>query len=285
MEDLLARISAPAHSGLPLPRLLLVFAHPDDEVLAVGARLERMAASRLLTMTDGAPHDGGDARAHGFASLAEYREGRQAELQAVLQHAGLPMSFHVPFDRVPDQQAGLHLERLSLAVAKVLREIRPEAVVTHPYEGGHPDHDACAFVVHMAVKLAMADLAEAPLIVEAPFYRAGENGSMRTGSFLPSAAETLTVSVTLTEDEAANKQARLAMFVSQAETLAQFSTDEESFRIAPSYDFTEPPHAGRAMYEHFPWGMTAAEFCRRAASVLRVLGHARRVEVAEGAAS
>ena len=120
-QDVLARVAAPARSGLPLPRLVLVFAHPDDEVLAVGGRLERMAASRLLTITDGAPLDGGDARAHGFASLAEYREGRQAELQAVLQHAGLPMSFHVPLDRVPDQQAALHLERLSLAIAEARR--------------------------------------------------------------------------------------------------------------------------------------------------------------------
>ena len=139
--------------------------------------------------------------------------------------------------------------------------------------------------MHAAVEMAKVDLPQAPLIVEAPFYRAGENGSMRTGSFLPSGIKTSTVSVRLTEEEAAKKQARLALFVSQAETLAQFSTEEESVRIAPRDDFTQPPHAGRVMYEYFPWGMTAAGFCSRAASALRVLGHGKAADAAEGARS
>ena len=27
-----------------------------------------------------------------------------------------------------------------------------EQVITHPYEGGHPDHDACAFAARAAVR-------------------------------------------------------------------------------------------------------------------------------------
>ena len=75
------------------------------------------------------------------------------------------------------------------------------------------------------------------------------------------------------------------MFTSQAETLAQFGAEEECFRIAPRYDFTQPPHAGRVMYEYFPWGMIAYGFCTRAALALRMLGHEQVTDAAEGTSS
>src|SRR6185312_12479347 len=87
--NLLDRISAPSASGLRLPRALLVFAHPDDEVIAVGGRLERFRESRLICVTDGAPRDGRDAREKGFSSLQGYASARRAELNAAVRHAGL----------------------------------------------------------------------------------------------------------------------------------------------------------------------------------------------------
>jgi hypothetical protein len=37
--------------------------------------------------------------------------------------------------------------------------------------------------------------------------------------------------------------------------LSHFNVDWEKFRIAPSYDFRQPPHAGRLFYENFDWGI------------------------------
>jgi N-acetylglucosamine malate deacetylase 2 len=46
-----------------------------------------------------------------------------------------------------DQEAALHLAEIARTLARLFVEERIEAVLTHPYEGGHPDHDASAFCV------------------------------------------------------------------------------------------------------------------------------------------
>ena len=274
-RDLLERVAAPAGSILPLPRLLLVFAHPDDEVLAMGARLERLAASRLVTITDGVPADGADALGHGFQSLAGYRAARRDELAAAFAHAGVSLADlspakPLPTVPVPDQTAALHLSELTLAVAQAMLDLAPEAVLTHPYEGGHPDHDACAFAVHTAVQWlheahtnsapSGAPLPVTPLILETPSYHAGDHGSMCTGVFLDDSNLQDRLVVELSPGESAQKQARLACFGSQAETLAQFDTAREQYRVAPQYDFSQPPHPGQLFYERFSWGMSGERF-------------------------
>ena len=275
-KAILERAAAPADSTLPLPRLLLVFAHPDDEVLAMGGRLERLTASHLLTVTDGTPADGADALHHGFTSLEAYRAARQRELDAALTHAGLSMEIASPLEGtsllpVPDQTASFHLTTLLHAIANAIRILAPEAVLTHPYEGGHPDHDACAFAVHTAVQWlgnspdSNGTKPLTPVILEAPFYHVGPGGSIETGSFLQGGSSPATLVRALSGAEQARKQARLACFVSQAETLAQFGTARELFRIAPTYDFGGSPHPGQLFYEQFRWGMAGARFRELAA--------------------
>lgn len=250
----------------------MVLAHPDDEVIALGGRLERLSHSRLLTLTDGAPLDGADARAHGFTHLADYRTARQKELAAALEHAGLtPAITEPPTDvdpiPVPDQTAALQLAPLTRAVAAAIRAFAPEAVLTHPYEGGHPDHDACAFAVHTALRLLATTLPhqELPIILEAPSYHGADEGNIRTGDFLPHSDAPQPIVCQLSAPEQANKRARLACFSTQAQTLAPFGVERELFRLAPAYDFTKAPHTGSLFYERFPWGMTGDGFRTRAA--------------------
>ena len=269
-QNILARVAAPAESLLPSPKLLIVLAHPDDEVVALGARLERSSRSHLLTVTDGAPVDGADAIHHGFASLEEYRTARQAELRRALADAGLAERVvgnyeWLGFFPVADQTVCLHLAQLTRVIASVVEAFKPEAVLTHPFEGGHPDHDGCAFAVHTAMKMlkrkqASSNEKREPLIIEAPFYFAGEDGSMRTSDFLRGWPSALTIVCELLPEEQSRKRTRLACFESQAETLAQFGVERELFRLAPAYDFSQPPHTGQLFYERFSWGMTGKRF-------------------------
>ncbi|HEV2326000.1 MAG TPA: PIG-L family deacetylase [Terracidiphilus sp.] len=268
---LLDRISASARSQLPLPRILLVTAHPDDEVIAVGARLERFRDSRMICVTDGSPRDGVDARAKGFRSLQDYAAARRAELEAAICQAGLdPDRILRRIDLGPgatpiaDQESVWRLAELTLALTAELRSFRPEAILTHPYEGGHPDHDACAFAAHAAARLVGASCG----IIEAPFYHAGGTG-METGRFLPGGpAEVIR---TLSVEERIKKRKRLACFVSQIDTLRPFGVEDERFRWTPAYDFTQPPHPGKLFYENFSWGVTGAHFRAQAASALQQL--------------
>lgn len=272
----LERLTGVAGVGAEL-RLLVILAHPDDEVLALGGRLEGMRASRFLCVTDGAPGDGLDAGAHGFGSLAEYRAARRGELLAALRLAGVPEvcadELRVDERVLGDQTAAFHLAALTRAVVREIREFRPEAVLTHPYEGGHPDHDACAFAVHAAVRLLGGG---APRVVESPFYHARMDGGsgMETGTFLPAenGSGGATVVCKLLEEEQVRKCERLGCFVSQRETLAQFGTEREMFRVAPAYDFERAPHHGALLYEGFPWGMRGERFREMAVAALAELG-------------
>lgn len=241
---------------------MLIFAHPDDEVIALGARLGRMVSAHLVHATDGAPRNGEDCRAHGFTTLDTYCQARRDELRRAMEIAGLPDSGFECLD-IPDQEAALNLRSLAEAILRRLRDRQPEVVFTHPYEGGHPDHDACAFALHSAARLLQDEGEPAPIILECAFYHAGPEGIV-TGNLLPHPESTETLTYRLSPAEILQKQALLACFLTQQATLKYLQTDTESFRIAPEYDFTHPPHAGPVFYDRFPWGMTSSRFSQLA---------------------
>lgn len=263
LKDLLSRATAPQNNTTPAPRALLVFAHPDDEIVGLGARIARYRSGCLVHVTDGAPRDEHDSRGHGFATWADYAAARNAELAKALELAGIPDMERISLD-IPDQQASLQLPELTRRILALIESHQPEVIFTHPYEGGHPDHDACAFAVRHAVSACLGCTGDGPQIVECGFYHAGGSG-IETGSFLPAPGASPEVVYDLTPEEQARKRALMQCFNSQTETLAYFSLAQERFRIAPHYDFTRPPHPGPAFYDGFPWGMETQRFCKLAA--------------------
>jgi LmbE family N-acetylglucosaminyl deacetylase len=242
------------------PRAMLVFAHPDDETVALGARLGRFAAAHFVYVTDGAPRNEQDSRWHGFASWRDYRAARFRELETLLASAGISSATHECLD-LPDQEASLHLDALSMRLADLIARHAPEVIFTHPYEGGHPDHDACAFAVHHAVGLRPWPGGQPPLIIEGAFYNAGAGGP---GAFLPHPANVPVVEYRLTAQEQQRKLDRIHCFETQRETLGGFPLEWERFRIAPPYDFCLPPHSPPLLYDRHPWGMTSQRFIQLA---------------------
>lgn len=261
-EDLLRRGTAPAGSDLAMPRAMVVVAHPDDETIALGARIQRLAAAAFIHVTDGAPRNEEDSRAHGFGSLDDYREARAQEVSAMFREAGLHGASRICLN-FRDQEASLNLAKITRELAQQIAQHEPEIIFTHPYEGGHPDHDACAFAVHHAVEMNRASGGGRPLILESPFYHAGPNG-FETGTFLRHEGWTPEISYELSEAERERKRKLVVCYTTQRETLKGFRDLIEPFRIAPVYDFTRPPHEGKLLYEHYPWGMSSERFCQLA---------------------
>lgn len=259
-EDLVHRATAASGESLSMPRAVLFFAHPDDEVVALGGRFRRLRNAHFVHITDGAPADNQDGAAQGFESREAYRAAREQEFAAALSHAGLAGATRECLGYI-DQTAGLHLEDLTRKVSQRIAAHRPEVIFTHPYEGGHPDHDACAFAVHHA--LGDRQASQAPLIIEAPFYHLRHN-SICIDEFLPAAHSTLSREYVLSAEERRSKLQLLACFPSQNRTLQQFSCKREQYRIAPEYDFLRPPHTPPVFYDYFPWGMTSGRFCELA---------------------
>jgi LmbE family N-acetylglucosaminyl deacetylase len=263
----LAQLADSRRPEIDASRMAAVLAHPDDETLGLGAQLRRMRGLRLVLVTDGAPRNLADARAHGFEDAAAYAAARRGELQAALREGGAE-DLAVTYLDAPDQGAAADLAALARRLAAELAGV--EVVFTHAYEGGHPDHDATAFAAHAAARLLAVDGA-APEIVEAPFYRLGDDGEMLAQDFAPEPG-LAPVQLVLGPEEAARKTRMMGAHATQRATLARFEARAERFRMAPDYDFTRAPNGGRVLYERFPWGMTAGRFAELAARASRELG-------------
>lgn len=232
-------------------------AHPDDETIGAGARLTRLGRLTILHVTDGSPRSMIDARRLGFPDRESYAVERRKELQAALAQAGTQVEL-VELG-IPDQDCVYQLQQLTEKLAGILLPNKPDLVLTHPYEGGHPDHDSCAF----AVRRALAGL-RIPLVEFASYHLI--DSQLRTGEFLPSANAVSTFR--LAPEEQAAKRRMLDCFVTQRETLAPFGTEVERFRLAPEYDFSQRPHAGPVNYERFGWGITGDMFCEQVVRTL-----------------
>ena len=245
---------------------MIVVAHPDDETLALGGQISRLRDALLVHLTDGAPRDGEDARHHGFTAPADYAAARRKELAAALI-AGEAAGVRSAALDMPDKEAYRDLAGLARQLLELLKDDCPLAVLTHAYEGGHPDHDAAAFAVYAACRCL--DAGERPAIIEMPFYHACD-GRMVCGGFLPGQAEELVVP--LAEGDLQRKQRMVDCFTTQREMLLQFPLSPERFRLAPAYDFRQPPHPGPLLYEMFGWGISGTEWRNRAAEALDALG-------------
>jgi glycosyltransferase involved in cell wall biosynthesis len=259
-------------------RVVVVAAHPDDEVLGLGTRLSLLRDRLLLIhVTDGAPRDMTDARRAGCATREEYAALRRRELEAALRTAGA--SADLVMLGAADQEASLDLAGLARRLAALLGDRAPDIVVTHPYEGGHPDHDAACFIVHAACGGLLGPAA--PAIVEMASYH-DRNGSIAPLEFLDN-AKSGEVALPLTAAEQDLKRRLLACFATQQDTLQYFPTDIERFRPAPDYDFTAPPHAGTLFYERFGWGgMTGERWRTLAAEAIKELASTSLAPRGEG---
>jgi LmbE family N-acetylglucosaminyl deacetylase len=261
--------------------LLVVGAHPDDESIGVGATMGSLAALgvrvRVLVVTDGAPLDAALREALRDRSPKEAADIRARELAGALRAGGLDpdLVLEPSLRDVRDQEAPLSMARIARDIAQRLERARFDVIVTHPYEGGHPDHDATAFAVHTAVRLRAMTTSEhtLPAIAEMTSYH-DEGGTMATGRFLESRelACTLHHDGLLDDDARKRKRAMFAAFPTQSDLLAPFDTIAEPLRCAPIYDFTRPPHAGALHYERLPFGWTSVRWCELAKEAMRELG-------------
>lgn len=257
----------PVLASLVPARVLFVFAHPDDESVGLGGTLNQFQDPWFACLTDGAPRDPDYARAADCSSSIIYARQRRRELAIALALAGHDSERLIALG-FADQELAHSLEGLTQSVQVLLQRVRPDYVITHPYEGGHPDHDAAAFAVHTAVAVR-ADHAPAPAILETTSYHA-RGRDLVWGEFLPDTGET-PLTIELTSAQRAHKRRLLSVHASQAAMLCDVPLDHERLRVAPRYDFSQPPHNGRLFYENFDWGITGEQWRRAAALAIERL--------------
>lgn len=247
--DLINRLCSDVEADIGALRAMIVVAHPDDETIGAGARLCQLPDVWVVEVTDGAPRNLDCAQRHGYASREAYAEARRKELHDALAVAGLPEDRLISLDFV-DGEATLRLAELCVRITELIDTLRPDVILTHPYEGGHTDHDSTAFAVHLACGLLRREGVRPPAVVELTSYHA-RNGQKIVNEFLPHPrADRDKRLVELGDDERELKQRMFECFASQP-VIGEFRTDYEQFRPAPRYNFTRPPHEGLLNYERY----------------------------------
>jgi LmbE family N-acetylglucosaminyl deacetylase len=168
-----------------------------------------------------------------------------------------------------DGEATLRLVELCHDVIDLMLDLEPEVVLTHPYEGGHTDHDATAFAVHLACGILRREGVQAPVVLELTSYHQ-RNGKRVRSEFL-ARPNVPVLSVDLTAETQLLKVRMFEEFASQKACLQEFPLRVERFRVAPRYVFTAAPHDGQLGYERFCSTICGEEWRVKAGAALELL--------------
>lgn len=264
----LSRIaSGESRDGL-IKKVVVVVAHPDDEAIGAGAAMRGLPGVTIVHVTDGAPSDPEYAKSRGFESRGDYARARRAEVTAALSVIGIGPD-QIRGLGIVDGEASWQLVELSRRMMDLFEELKPDVVITHPYEGGHSDHDSTAFAVHLAAGVLRREGVAAPLLIELTSYH-NYKGRRRLFDFLPFRGTTVKT-VRLTSEQQEIKRQMFDQFTSQRDLLRTFPVEVERFRQAPRYLFTVPPHEGQLDYERLCKKMTGAQWRAQAERALETL--------------
>lgn len=223
-------------------RILVLAAHPDDEVVACGASIgrarERGATVSTLYLTNGCLSR--DTlwpwQRKNYDRLVATRRA-EAEAAALLLGV-LPVGWS---DR-PARFLWKELPKVYEEVLAAFSQYHPDQVWVPAYEGGNPDHDALN-----AIGLKLKSRAS---VLEFAAYNFFE-GKPRSQRFIYS-DETVHV-VSLLPEEKITKKKALNLYASEAGNLSAIKAEQESYRPLTSYEYHIPPHQGTLWYTRFQW--------------------------------
>lgn len=245
----------------------VISAHPGDEIVGAGCLISKLVNVSVVHVTDGA-RDLEVAKAAGFEDVASYAKARKQECVAALTLANVSEDRVIDF-AAPDTSACDCLSDLTKRIALHLQESRAEIVLTHPYEGGHPDHDATALATHAALQLMKQSGFKPPTLFEMALHPGNDDVS-KVPEFLPG-PEGETTTLVLDRHATDLKRRMLECLKSQQQSIESSLLGYEKFRLPPEYDFTAPPQKGKLHYENFDWAPRSEEWLVRARHAMKDL--------------
>lgn len=137
------------------PRLLCVFAHPDDEVFCAGGTLAKYVADGCEAMVVSATKgDAGQIRDASVATRRTLGTVREQELQESCRRLGVQHAVCLNYGdgTLENTDSQVLIEQ----IISIIREFRPDVVITFGPDGayGHPDHIAIGEATTEACSLA-----------------------------------------------------------------------------------------------------------------------------------
>ena len=216
-----------------LGKVLVFVAHPDDETIACSGLLQRAFASLVVFAVDGAPpHYGFEKR---FGSLRNYSDARFLEASRALKcipRCSFRRLIRKDGTWFVDQHLFLELPEAFTSLAQITREFSPDLLVSHAFEGGHIDHDAC----HILAKRIAYEFSLRTL--EFPLYWKPKHGYDVFQQFRESGESEIVFQ--LSERELFVKQRMLEEYKTQQGLTKVFDAETERFRAVIQADCTKP---------------------------------------------
>lgn len=231
--------------ALETQNVLVLLAHPDDEVLMSGIiqrRVDDGVPVHLAWLTSGDLFGKGNLREKELASAAEL--------------LSIPSDHRYLF-RLPDMGLVRNLGQVFACVTELVSRLEPSHVFVPAYEGGHPDHDALNFVAY----LVWRKMEHSFSLLEFPLY----NGTgpffffwLRVNSFVPGTAQPQ--AHVLNAEEINLKSQLLRIYNSQPRSMLPIkcthlwrqlsrSAVEPYARIPEDRSYQIRPHTGPLFYE------------------------------------
>ncbi len=238
-------------------RCAVIVAHPADEIVGAGCLISKLVDVTILHVTNGAGHDPHHASLSGFKDTAAYAQARKQECLSALAIANVPKDRVVDLD-VPDHFASECLTDLTRRIATFLQQSGADIVLTHPYEGGHPDHDATAFATHSAIRLLKENGLTPPVLFEMALHPSSDFKA-KVPEFLPG-CEGETTTLLLDKRAMELKRRMFECLETQKESMAASPIGPERFRKQLVYNFADPPNGGKPHYENFDWAPRGQEW-------------------------
>lgn len=141
--------------GNSRPRVLGVFAHPDDECFCAGGTLAGYAAAGAETMVVSATRgEAGQIRDAHLATRRTLGQVREGELALACRRLGVRQALCLDYG--DGKLKDVDQEMLTRHVARIIRAFHPDVVLTFGEDGayGHPDHIAIGRATTAACALA-----------------------------------------------------------------------------------------------------------------------------------
>ena len=223
-------------------RILVLAAHPDDEVVACAASIGRARAQgasvSVLYLTDGCLAEDvlwpWQRKNHAHMVTTRRAEAEKAATFLGVQPVG--------WGARPARALWREMPQVFEEIQTAVTQLRPDQLWVPAYEGGNPDHDALnALGFKMKGRQSVLEFSEYNFF----------GGTVRSQSFISSDETTRTF--LLTPEERAAKRQAMALYESEAGNLAALAVDQETYRPVSKYDYSLPPHQGTLWYARFQW--------------------------------
>ena len=186
-----------------------------------------------MLCTDGGPTVARPWYTRVLHSRTRYAGKRLAEFRAASRIAGVRYTREMK--GIQDQLLYQCLEQAAGFLAEYIVQYRPDAILSHAFEGGHPDHDCCAFLAHWAGRKFSLPVWEMPL-----YYRPTPTSPLVYQQFLCSYGNE--IKLVPEPDKLLRKTMMLSEHRSQAAVISKFDKTREVFRPQPAYDFSVNPN-------------------------------------------